>query len=165
MQLNPITKKLEYHEKGEWMTDEEGNYFTATIGSQQKGDDEIVVLGDILTKEYSAWNKFDFWDSDDQEKSIGGIAMKTFVNLLPYLTPLRGYYGAFTAFMSLLGTMPILYKNIEGIFTGDNRTGMTDAMTSMENWFYKWDSSKTVKGSESFWNIENLGQLVADTFG
>ena len=165
MQLNPITKKLEYHEKGEWMTDEEGNYFTATIGNQQKGDDEIVVIGDILTKEYSAWNKFDFWDSDDQEKSIGGIAMKTFVNLLPYLTPLRGYYGAFTAFMSLLGTMPILYKNIEGIFTGDNRTGMTDAMTSMENWFYKWDSSKTVKGSESFWNIENLGQLVADTFG
>jgi hypothetical protein len=106
-----------------------------------------VVVGDILTKEYSPWNKFDFWDSDGYDKSLGGIAMKMFVNILPYLTPLRGYYGAFTALTGLVSTMPILYKNIESMILGEERTGMTEAMTRMENWFYKWDSSKSYKGS------------------
>lgn len=164
-QVNPVTGEVGYHRKGEWMTDENGNYFTATLGKQQKGHDDIVVIGDILTKEYSPWNKFDFWDSDGYDKSLGGIAMKAFVNILPYLTPLRGYYGAFTALTGLVSTMPILYKNLESLILGEEQTGMTEAMTQLENWFYKWDSSKSYKGSQGFWNVENLGQLISDTFG
>jgi hypothetical protein len=87
---------------------------------QQKGFDEVVAVADILTKESSKINKFDFWDSDGMDKSLGGIAMKTFFSLLPYLTPLRGYYGAFTGLMSLVGTMPILYKSFESLILGEN---------------------------------------------
>lgn len=166
-QLNPVTGKIEYHEKGEWMTDEDGQFFTATMDGQQKGFDEVVAVADILTKESSKINKFDFWDSDGMDKSLGGIAMKTFFSLLPYLTPLRGYYGAFTGLMSLVGTMPILYKSFESLILGENQTNMTDSMLALENWFYKWDSnaSKSKKGSKSFWTVESIGQLVADTFG
>jgi hypothetical protein len=44
---------------------------------------------------------------------------------------------------------------------------MTEGMVAFENWFYKWDSnaSKSKKGSKSFWTVESIGQLVADTFG
>jgi hypothetical protein len=73
-----------------------------------------------LTKESSKINKFDFWDSDGIDKSLGGIAMKTFVSLLPYLTPLRGYYGAFSAITGLMGSMPIIYKSLESLILGEN---------------------------------------------
>lgn len=95
-QVNPVTGERGYHYKGEWIKDENGNYFTETLGDRQLLDKQVVALGDILTKEGSALNKFDFWDSDGYDKSIGGIAMKTIVSILPYVTPLRGYYGALT---------------------------------------------------------------------
>ena len=31
-QVNPVTGEIGYHKKGEWITDENGNYFTATLG-------------------------------------------------------------------------------------------------------------------------------------
>jgi hypothetical protein len=32
--VNPVTGEIGYHKKGEWITDENGNYFTATLGKQ-----------------------------------------------------------------------------------------------------------------------------------
>ena len=165
MQVNPVTGEEGYHKKGEWITDENGNYFTETLGNRQLLDKQVVQLSDILTKEGSTLNKFDFWDSDGYDKSVAGIAAKTVAHILPYLTPIRGYYGAFTMAMQMAATMPVLYKSLESIALGENQSGLTPTMTSMENWFAKWNGSKSRKGQEGFWNLENVGELIADTFG
>lgn len=165
MQVNPVTGEEGYHKKGEWITDENGNYFTETLGNRQLLDKQVVQLSDILTKEGSTLNKFDFWDSDGYDKSVAGIAAKTVAHILPYLTPIRGYYGAFTMAMQIAATMPVLYKSLESIALGENQSGLTPTMTSMENWFAKWNGSKSRKGQEGFWNLENVGELIADTFG
>ena len=146
MQVNPVTGEEGYHKKGEWITDENGNYFTETLGNRQLLDKQVVQLSDILTKEGSTLNKFDFWDSDGHDKSVAGIAAKTVAHILPYLTPIRGYYGAFTMAMQMAATMPVLYKSLESIALGENQSGLTPTMTSMENWFAKWNGSKSRKG-------------------
>ena len=98
IQENPVTGQMEYHTAGEWMTDEDGNYFTMTLSKDDLGNKRVVALSDILTKEDSVINKMDFFDSDGFDKSIGGVAAKTAITILPYLIPgFNTYYGGITA--------------------------------------------------------------------
>lgn len=164
-QENPVTGEVGYHYKGERITDEFGDYFTETLGNRELLSKEVVSIQDILTKEDSIFNKIDFYDSDGRDKSIGGIVMKSLVSVLPYLTPLKGYYGAFTMVMQLANTMPILYKSLENVVSGDKNSLMFQNAIALENWFAKWERSKSDKGRSGFFNLENIGELVVDTFG
>lgn len=165
VQKNPITGEEAFHQEGEFITDENGQYFTETLGARQIGKKRVVAAGDILTKEGTWQNKLDFWDSDGYDKSLGGIALKTFFTILPYLTPIRGYYGGIVAILGLIETAPILYKSIESILSHDSANGLSSNATRMENWFKKFEPSMSDTGRDGFWNVENLGNLVADTFG
>jgi hypothetical protein len=141
LQINPITGKEEYHRAGEWMTDEDGNYFTMTIGKEDLGRREVVALGDILTKEDSWLNNIDFWDSDEKDKSVAGIALKTAFTALPYLIPgVQEYYGALTALGGLMSVMPTFYKSMERALLGQSNSGLSDEATAMENWFRKFST-------------------------
>lgn len=164
-QENPVTGEVEFHRNGEWMKDEDGNYFTMTISKEELGNKKIVSLGDILTKEDSAINKVDFFDSDGFNKSIGGVAMKTVTAMFPYLIPgFNGYWGALTAAMGLASVMPTFYKAMDSMLTGGDDQSNTVA-TQLENWFRKFSNSKSRHGQESFFSFESVGELLADVFG
>src|SRR5574344_1367147 len=75
------------HHKGDWKTDENGEFYTETIGNRQSYGKEFVAYSDILTKEDSWANNIDFFDSDDKNKSLGGIAAKFVAQSLPYMFP------------------------------------------------------------------------------
>lgn len=165
-QANPITGEMGEHKKGEFITDANGQYFTELLGNRDLLDKKVVSLEDILTEEGSAFNNIDFFDSDGYDKSIGGVAMKTLIKILPYVIPgLNKWYGALHASMNMAAVMPTLYKSIEGLFTGENPSKLSESATKMENWFRKFDPSMSRKGQSSFFSIESLGNMVADTFG
>jgi hypothetical protein len=165
-QANPITGEMGEHKKGEFITDANGQYFTELLGNRDLLDKKVVSLEDILTKENSALNNIDFFDSDGYDKSIGGVAVKTLIKILPYAIPgLNKWYGALHASMNMAAVMPTLYKSIEGLFTGENPSKLSESATKMENWFRKFDPSMSRKGQSSFFSIESLGNMVADTFG
>ena len=165
-QANPITGEMGEHKKGEFITDANGQYFTELLGNRDLLDKKVVSLEDILTEEESAFNNIDFFDSDGYDKSIGGVAMKTLIKILPYAIPgLNKWYGALHASMNMAAVMPTLYKSIEGLFTGENPSKLSESATKMENWFRKFDPSMSRKGQSSFFSIESLGNMVADTFG
>jgi hypothetical protein len=154
------------HKKGEFITDENGQYFTELLGSRDLLDKQVVSVADILTKEKSALNKIDFFDSDGYEKSLGGVAMKTVASVLPYMIPgFNTYYGMFRMATGLAATLPTVYKSLEGLVMGENTTGLTDAASSLENWFRKFDPSMSRKGKSKFFSVESLGNMLADTFG
>lgn len=165
-QANPITGEEGFHQTGEFITDANGKYFTQLAGSADltKGT-EIVKLSDILTKEGSALNHIDFFDSDGLDKSVMGLAMKTLVGTGIYLVPYLG--PVYTGAKVLIGfgeSMPQLYKSVAGLF-GDNTTQVSPTANKLINWFSKFDKSMSDYGSTHFWSLESMGNQLADVVG
>lgn len=165
-QANPITGEEGFHQTGEFITDANGKYFTQLAGSADltKGT-EIVKLSDILTKEDSALNHIDFFDSDGLDKSVMGLAMKTLVGTGIYLVPYLG--PVYTGAKVLIGfgeSMPQLYKSVAGLF-GDNTTQVSPTANKLINWFSKFDKSMSDYGSTHFWSLESMGNQLADVVG
>ena len=164
--IDPETGDLVMHEAGEWKTDENGKYYTEIMYDEQLGSARVVSFEDILTKEDSIYNKYDFFDSDGYTKSITGTLMKTATKVGMYMIPgFNKFYGAFTAVMGLGEAVPALYKSIESAFTDDKHSELYKTMSTTENWFKKFTPSKSYEGRKGFWNLESMGELVADTFG
>lgn len=166
MQLNPITGQQEYHKAGDWMRDEDGNYFTMTAGEDDLGKKEVVAISDILTKEDSWLNEINVFDSDERDKSIPGIVMKTAFMALPYLIPgVNTYYGALTALGGFTSVLPTFYKSLERTLLGESNSGLSKEATALENWFRKFEVGRTDHAKENFFSLEGLGSMLADTFG
>lgn len=155
----------EVHYKGERKKDDFGNYYTQILDDEELLDKEVVHLSDILTKEDSWLNKVDFFDSDGYDKSVAGIAAKTTFSLLPWLIPgFNTYYGAVTAILGLCAVMPTFYKSFEHLITGDEDTASSRAATQLENWFRKFEKSKSRTGQQSLWNMESIATFTTEIF-
>ena len=134
------------HHKGDWKTDENGEFYTETIGNRQSYGKEFVAYSDILTKEDSWANNIDFFDSDDKNKSIGGIAAKFVAQSLPYMFPVvREIWGGVTATIGLATVLPTFGKMLEGIAHGAEETDFTRTMSSMENLLNRFDDIPKIK--------------------
>lgn len=163
--IDAETGELVNHYAGDWKTDKDGRYYTEIMYDEQLGNAQVVSLADTLTKEGSALNKIDFFDSDGYTKSIAGTVFKTAANIAPYLIPgFNKIYGGVVAATNLAKVLPTFYKSIDSMFLGDNHTKLYDNATEMENWFSKFNSSKSYEGRKGFWTLENFGQLASDTF-
>jgi hypothetical protein len=104
------------HRKGEWKTDDSGQYYTETIGKNQGYGKEFVAYSDILSKEDSWANNIDFFDSDDKQKSVAGTVAKLIARTVPYLFPVaREVWGGITAAVALSSVVPTFAKMAEGI--------------------------------------------------
>lgn len=154
------------HKKGEWRTDENGMFFTETIGNRQGYGKEYVAFSDVLTKEDSWANKLDFFDSDDLKKSKIGTILKTAAVITPYLIPVvRDIWGGVTAAVGLATVMPTFAKMAEGVALGDVDTGFTRRMNTLENYWKKFGNSTSDEGKQSMINFETLMGTVGDIFG
>lgn len=160
-----LGRTIEHH-KGDWKTDENGEFYTETIGNRQSYGKEFVAYSDILTKEDSWANNIDFFDSDDKNKSLGGIAAKFVAQSLPYMFPVvREIWGGVTATIGLATVLPTFGKMLEGIAHGDEETDFTRTMSSMENFLNRFGSSHSDKGNSSMLNLETMADTLSDIFG
>lgn len=162
---DPITGRTVKHRKGEYRLNDDGKFFTETIGKKQGYDEEFVALSDILTKEDSWLNKFDFFDSDDKEKSAFGTIAKVAASVAPYFIPgVNTVWGGLTMAMGLASVMPAFAKALEGIVVGDKETGFTSSMNLMENYFKRFDKSVSDEGQTKTFGLEQFGSTIADIF-
>ena len=177
--INPLTNKLEKHKKGDWKINEEGNYYVETLGNREIYGKQIVNPKDLITREGSALNKIDFFDSDGKDKSVFGTTMKLASEIAPFLIPgfniggaaikVAEWYGALKMGIGLASVLPTFYKAAEGIILGDNKDGIeTDlwkGMNATEGFMKKFtDRSLSDSSSGSMWNYEQLGSMVSDVF-
>lgn len=162
--IDPISGEQVQHHKGDWKTDEEGKYYTEYLGNRELGENQVVNLQDILTDEGSMMNKVDFFDSDGYNKSAWGIAFKTMATIAPYMIP--GVSGPWMVVMTgfnLLSVLPTYYKALTSMVAGD--TAPNSFSTRLENWFRKFEPSKSYRGREGLFTLEGISSMLADTLG
>lgn len=168
--INPITKQTIVHKKGDWKTNDEGNFYIETLGNREIYGKQIVNPMDVLTTDGSAFNKVDFLESDGKSKSMLATAAKLVVEITPFLIPgLQTYYGGYKMAMGLSYVLPTFYKAIEGMLTGDvsagNETALWKKMNSAQGYLAKFNqTSISEEGNSSIFNFEQLGSMVSDIY-
>ena len=162
--IHEINGRKFKHKKGDLRLNDEGQPFYEIITPDKEiyGRD-VLHYTDTFTVDGSKWNKYDFFDSDGIDKSLGGVLMKTAVSVAPMLIPGVGtYFGAISAGMALTQLFPILGKSISNFINGDKDTDFEKTLTKIENWGAQFQSSVSDKSREKIATWENLGQLVKD---
>lgn len=151
------------HKKGDYKTDENGDYFYELLGNREAYDKEILKFSDVLTVDGTSLNKWDPFDSDGITKSVGSTIAKTALEILPLLTPFGKVYGTISAITNLASVLPTLGKSINGILTGSNDNGVGRTLTQMENWFGRFDETSSDYAKEKFASLENIGNILASS--
>lgn len=154
------------HYAGDWKVDDRGQLYVEKLGSREIYGKQVVNPSDILTTDGSIFNKFDFFDSDGREKSIGKIAAKVIVDIAPLLIPgFNTYYGGMKAAVGLATVMPTFLKSFESLLLGDSKQYGNDPISKAEGWMAKYrTTSKSDAGSEGMWNIEQMSDMVTSIF-
>lgn len=157
--------RIVQHRKGEYKFDEDGSPYYETLGDRESYDKEVLQYTDTFTTDGSKLNKFDFFDSDGLDKSIGGTLMKTAMKTLPMLIPYVGpTLGAAGAALALSQLVPVLAKSINGLISSnDNDFGKT--MTKFENYMSRFNGSTSDYSRNKLISMENLGGLVSSISG
>ena len=161
--MDPFTKEMVKHEKGEWKINEDGEYYTETLNGRSLIGKEVVTAGDYITKEDTFWNKYDFFDSDSLDKSVTGTIAKNLFAVAPmvFLGPIGAsiYSGVFIA-KELLKTLPML----DGIFKSVTGQAATDNVyfNNIAAFGERFTGSTSDYAKEHTFSFENIGNLLGD---
>lgn len=151
------------HKKGDLKYNELGDPYYETLGGRSVEGKDLLHYSDTLTVDGSSWNKYDFFDSDGLDKSVGGTIAKTATIIAPMFIPGFGlYYGGFTAALELGEFLPLLYKSITGIAAGDTSDlSSVDTANSIQGYFSRFNSSQSDYARQAgFFSAENLGEIA-----
>lgn len=171
---DPITGEIVSHKKGERKLNKNGTYYYENLGNRSIYGKEVLSAFDTLTTEGSKWNKLDFLDSDDIEKSTGGSIMRAAAQIVPAFIPgVNTWYIGARVGLGVAQILPAVGKVFESI------TG-TDTKNSLFNKIEAWDKalsfsqSDYTQGSQTddgqilsdshLWSMETGLKLVADVF-
>lgn len=157
--------KIVYH-KGEKKIDPvTGTYYYESLGNRNIYGRDVLSGFDTLTTDGSALNKYDFFDSDDINKTTLGSLSRAVAQIAPVFIPyVNTAYMATRIGISLAEIMPTIGK----IFLGsDNKL-----MSQIEGWnkAFTFSTSDSTQGSEELgieadpWTMETGLKLISDVF-
>lgn len=157
--------KIVFH-KGEKKIDPTtGTYYYETLGNRNIYGREVLSGFDTLTTDGSAANKFDFFDSDDLDKSVTGSMARAVAQIAPVFIPYIGeiYVGSRIA-ISLGELIPTIGK----IFTGSDNEflskieGINKAMSFSTSDYTQGSSEAGIEANP--WTMETGLKLISDVF-
>lgn len=158
------TGKIIHHE-GDIKLDDHNMPFYEELGDREIYGKDVLHISDTLTEDGSKWNRYDFFDSDGVEKSIGGTLMKSLANIAPYFIPGFNYvYAGMRAGLEMAKVIPTFSKAAVGIF-GGNDNDISKELSEWEGYLSRFNSSMSDDGRNSWISIETLGSLVSDITG
>lgn len=162
-EINPLNGMLEHHKKGENKINSEGEYYYETLGERSLIGKDILSLGDILTKEDSAVNKYDFLDSDDLEKSPEGVIAKNLAAIAPmlFLGPVgTTIYGGIYVARELLKTLPMMER--VGTILSSEDPSENSMLNTLAAYGQKFSGSTSDYSKQNTFSFENFGNLISD---
>lgn len=145
------------HAKGSPKLNEDGTYYYERLDGRNIYDKKVLNKMNVLTKEGSYWNQYDFFDSDDIKKSTGGAVMRNLALVgpmfIPYVGPTLIGLNVATSLVGLFGTFG---KMISG---SDSPT-----LSNMEGWAKSISQQGNVSeyASKNTWCWENFINLAGD---
>ena len=149
------------HKKGENKLNQYGTYYYEKLNGRTPLGKQILSAADILTKEESALNKVDFFDSDDLHKSAAGVIAKNLALIAPMFTPAAPYYYTAIIAKELAKTLPMLHSigtNLLG--TADNETPQW--MNNLAAKGEQLSTTSSVWSKEHTFSFENFANLISD---
>ena len=157
--VDPITGMEVKHQKGELKLNENGTYYYEDLDGRSVYGKRILNKFNTLTTDGSAWNKYDFFDSDDiEQKSIGGSIAKNLALVGSMFIP---YVGWGVAAASVAHQSAGLFATLGKMLAGaDNPT-----LNNIEGWVKSTDrrNLKTEYAQQNMWCWENFIDLIGDT--
>lgn len=159
---DPETGRMIQHKKGEIKLDDNGMPYYETLGNREVHGKQVLSAFDVITRENSTWNKFDFFDNDGEESSIGSTIAQTVASIAPLFIPYVGqaYAGALVLREGTkLGIT--LYKMLDGAINNNPNPnfGILNTIEAKANQF---NTSVSDKSQEKLLTFENFGRLVSD---
>lgn len=111
--------KIVYHKGDKKIDPTTGTYYYETLGNRDIYGREVLSGFDTLTTDGSIYNKYDFFDSDDREKSLTGSLTRAVAQIAPVFVPYVGevYIGTRIG-LSMAQLIPTIGK----IFTGNDNS-------------------------------------------
>ena len=150
------------HKAGDYKFDPNGNPYYQILGKEDPYGKQILNYSDTFTVEGTKLNKWDPFDSDGINKSIGSTLAKTTLKLAPFLfgPTVGAVAGTAYALFGLASVLPVLGKMINGVVSS-NDTDFGRGLTKWESYMERFAPAKSESGSNSFWNFENLADIIA----
>lgn len=160
-EVDPYTGNTITHKKGEWKVNDEGEYYTERLNGRSLIGKQVVSATDYLTPENASINDYDFFDSDDIEKSVGGTIAKNIAAVLPMFIPYvsTAYSGLLVA-REMSKSLPMLYGMAMG-FTGQNNVD-SKLLNTIAAYGQRMSGSTSDYAQQNAFSFENFGNLMSD---
>jgi len=142
-----------------------GTYYYETLNGRDIYGREVLSGWDTFTVDGSTLNKYDFFDSDDLDKSVGGSFLKAAVKVAPALIPtISPWYIAARVGLSMADLAGKVMKMTTG---SENETaswleGLNAAFTQSTSDYARGSSEMGIEAHA--WGLENMLNLGADVF-
>nr|DAT90399.1 MAG TPA: exodeoxyribonuclease V beta chain [Caudoviricetes sp.] len=162
-ELDPESGRMVKHYKGEMKVDSSGNPYYETLGNRSQHGKELLSPFNVLTREGSSLNKFDFLDNDGKEKSIVGTVAQTVATVAPMFIPYVGQayiFGLTAKNLSQLSIM--LYKMFDGIANPDKKDYEYGLLNTIEGKLSSFNPGVTENSRENMVTWENFSNLMSD---
>lgn len=161
--VDPITGESVVHKKGDLKFNANGKPYYETLNGRDVYGRQVLSNFDVLTKEDSNWNRYDFFDNDGYDKSAVGSIAKTVAVVAPMFIPYVGpvYTGAsvLANAMGLFGTLGKI-ANVNDWMSSDtakwfnNLEGWSKSMNTLD--------SRSEYAKQHMWSLENMIGMVGD---
>lgn len=156
---NPTTDQSKIvHHKGDSKIDPvTGTYYYETLDGRSMYGKDVLSGWDTLTKEGTTLNKYDFFDSDDLDKSTTGSLVKAAIKIAPAFIP--GVAPWYIGTRVILNTMDLMGK-LGKMATGSD----SPVFSTLEgiNQAFTMDTSDHAQSHP--WGVENMLNLSSDVF-
>ena len=160
---DPITGEMVLHKQGDLKFNANGKPYYETLNGRDVYGRQVLSNFDVLTREDSDWNRYDFFDNDGYDKSALGSTIKTAVVVAPMFIPYVGpvYTGALVLknAMGLFGTLGKI-ANINDWMDPDT----AKMFNNLEGWSKSMNTldSRSEYAKQHMWSFENMIGLVGD---
>ena len=153
--IDPLTKQKVQHRAGDLITDDLGNPFYKDLNGDSPYGEEILSKFDYLTVDHTGVNTYDFFDSDDRQKSLGGILVREAVELIPMFIP--GVSTAYIGTRLFLQTSNLMAKVGKMIAGSDN-----ELLSRIEGFNESLATSSSDHSKQDPWAMENIINMASD---
>ena len=146
------------YQKGDLKLNENKLPYYETLNGRSIVGKTLLHKSDIITTDGSVWNKFDFFDSDDLEKSTAGVIAKNLVTIAPMLvggTVSAAYIGAGV----VLNSLGLLNTGAKMVFGSDEQF-----LNGVEGFLESISLSANKTQSKSAWTLNNFIDLGGEVF-
>lgn len=156
-----IDKDGTKHKKGDYKLNEEGTYYYETLGGRSPIGKQVLSSLDTLTVDGTKLNKYDFFDSDDIEKSVGGVIAKNVATLIPMFVggPIGTVYSTALIAREMAKSLPMLYGMTTALFSDSETPKWMNTIAAMGD---KFTSGTSDYAKEHTFSVENFGNLISD---